>query len=216
MRLIHLFAAALLATVLSLGSASVHAAGETPVQIIEQIAEKLAQTMETRREELTRDRAALNTVIDDVVLRNFDTDYAALLVLGRYAREATPEQRQRFTRAFYDSLVNRYGEALLQYTRGSVQVLPFRGELNERRTTVRTQVIVNDGTRIPVDYAFRKTKAGEWKAFDVVIEGISYVTNYRNQVVAEIQRSGIDAVITRLETQGLNAIDPDGDPLIKP
>jgi len=182
-------------------------AADEPIAVVEQIAKRLDETMEARREELSRDRAALNTVIDDVVLRNFDTDYAALLVLGRYAREATPDQRQRFTRAFYDSLVNRYGEALLQYTRGSVKVLPFRGELNERRTTVRTEVIINDGTRIPVDYAFRKTKAGDWKAFDVVIEGISYVTNYRNQVVAEIQKSGIDAVIQRLETQGIGAIE---------
>lgn len=182
-------------------------AADEPVAVVEQIAKRLDETMEARREELSRDRAALNTVIDDVVLRNFDTDYAALLVLGRYAREATPDQRQRFTRAFYDSLVNRYGEALLQYTRGSVKVLPFRGELNDRRTTVRTEVIINDGTRIPVDYAFRKTKAGDWKAFDVVIEGISYVTNYRNQVVAEIQKSGIDAVIQRLETQGISAIE---------
>lgn len=182
-------------------------AADEPVAVVEQIAKRLDETMEARREELSRDRAALNTVIDDVVLRNFDTDYAALLVLGRYAREATPDQRQRFTRAFYDSLVNRYGEALLQYTRGSVKVLPFRGELNDRRTTVRTEVIINDGTRIPVDYAFRKTKAGDWKAFDVVIEGISYVTNYRNQVVAEIQKSGIDAVIQRLETQGIGAIE---------
>ncbi len=186
--------------------APAHAADE-PVAVVEQIAKRLDETMESRREELSRDRAALNTVIDDVVLRNFDTDYAALLVLGRYAREATPDQRQRFTRAFYDSLVNRYGEALLQYTRGSVKVLPFRGELNDRRTTVRTEVIINDGTRIPVDYAFRKTKAGDWKAFDVVIEGISYVTNYRNQVVAEIQKAGIDAVIQRLETQGISAIE---------
>jgi phospholipid transport system substrate-binding protein len=148
-------------------------------------------------------------VIDDVVLRSFDTEYAALLVMGRYAREATPAQRERFTRAFYDSLVNRYGEALLQYTRGSVVVLPFRGELNDRRTTVRTQVVTGDGTRIPVDYAFRKTRSGEWKVFDVVIEGISYVTNYRNQVVAEIQKTDIDAVIVRLEQQGLAAIDAD-------
>jgi phospholipid transport system substrate-binding protein len=182
-------------------------AADEPVAVVEKIAQRLDETMESRREELSRDRAALNAVIDDVVLANFDTDYAALLVLGRYAREATPEQRQRFTRAFYDSLVNRYGEALLQYTRGSVKVLPFRGELNDRRTTVRTEVIINDGTRIPVDYAFRKTKAGDWKAFDVVIEGISYVTNYRNQVVAEIQKSGIDAVIQRLETQGIGAIE---------
>lgn len=185
----------------------VWAAAEPP-QIVQGIADNLGETMETRRDELLNDRDALNAVIDDAVLRHFDTDYAALLVLGRYAREATPEERRRFTRAFYDSLVARYGEALLQYTRGQVKVLPFRGELNERRTTVRTEVTVNDGTRIPVDYAFRKTKAGEWKAFDVVIEGISYVTNYRNQVVAEIGKAGIDAVITRLEQQGISAIEP--------
>lgn len=187
--------------------APAQAAGDPPA-IVQNIADQLAETMEARREELMADRDALNAMIDDVVLRHFDTEYAALLVLGRYAREATPQQRQRFTRAFYDSLVVRYGEALLQYTRGQVKVLPFRGELNDRRTTVRTEVIVNDGTRVPVDYAFRRTKSGEWKAFDVVIEGISYVTNYRNQVVAEIDKAGIDAVITRLEQQGLSAIEP--------
>lgn len=185
-----------------------HAADE-PAAIVQKIATLLDETMETRREELSRDRNALNKVIDDVVLADFDTDYAALLVLGRYAREATPEQRSRFSRAFYDSLVNRYGEALLQYTRGSVRVLPFRGELNERRTTIRTEVVINDGTRVPVDYAFRKTRSGEWKAFDVVIEGISYVTNYRNQVVAEIQKTSIDAVTERLEKQGIAAFEGD-------
>ena len=183
-------------------------AADEPPQIVQRIADQLGETMEARRDELMNDRDALNAVIDDAVLRHFDTDYAALLVLGRYAREATPEQRRRFTRAFYDSLVARYGEALLQYTRGQVKVLPFRGELNERRTTVRTEVTVNDGTRIPVDYAFRNTRAGEWKAFDVVIEGISYVTNYRNQVVAEIGKAGIEAVIARLEQQGISAIEP--------
>lgn len=187
-------------------------AEETPVAVVERIAATLDETMEQRRDELMNDRNALNAVIDDVVLRDFDTDYAALLVLGRYARQATPEQRTRFTRAFYDSLINRYGEALLQYTRGSVRVLPFRGELNERRTTIRTQVMLNDGTRVPVDYAFRKTRSGAWKAFDVVIEGISYVTNYRNQIVAEISRSSIDAVIERLETQGIDAFEPPNGP----
>ncbi len=199
-----LMASALVA--LATVAAPVRAADE-PAAIVQKIATLLDETMETRREELSRDRNALNKVIDDVVLADFDTDYAALLVLGRYAREATPEQRSRFTRAFYDSLVNRYGEALLQYTRGSVRVLPFRGELNERRTTIRTEVMINDGTRVPVDYAFRKTRSGEWKAFDVVIEGISYVTNYRNQVVAEIQKTSIDAVTERLEKQGIAAFE---------
>jgi phospholipid transport system substrate-binding protein len=209
MRLFALIATSLLALAGAAAPASASAAGAEPIAIVEQIAQRLGETMDARREELSRDRNALNAVIDDVVLRSFDTEYAALLVMGRYAREATPAQRERFTRAFYDSLVNRYGEALLQYTRGSVVVLPFRGELNDRRTTVRTQVVTGDGTRIPVDYAFRKTRSGEWKVFDVVIEGISYVTNYRNQVVAEIQKTDIDAVIVRLEQQGLAAIDAD-------
>lgn len=194
----------------ALAAAPTQAADE-PVAVVERIARQLDETIEARRDELASDRNALNAVIDDIVLGSFDSDYAALLVLGRYAREASPEQRQRFTRAFHDSLVSRYGEALLQYTRGSVRVLPFRGELNERRTTVRTEVILTDGTRIPVDYAFRKTRSGEWRAFDVVIEGISYVTNYRNQVVGEIQKTSIDAVIERLQTQGIEAFeDPRG------
>lgn len=208
MRILHLMAGVVLGLVSLMPVAY---AVDEPIAIIEQIAKRLDETIESRRDELTRDRAALNAVIDDVVLKSFDTDYAALLVLGRYAREATPAQRERFSRAFYDSLVNRYGEALLQYTRGSVKVLPFRGQLNDRRTTIRTEVLINDGTRIPVDYAFRKTKSGEWKAFDVVIEGISYVTNYRNQVVAEIQKSSIDSVTERLEKQGISAIEADAN-----
>jgi phospholipid transport system substrate-binding protein len=60
---------------------------------------------------------------------------------------------------------------------------------------------------VPVDYAFRKTKEGEWKAYDVIIEGISYVTNYRNQVAQEISKSSIDALTTRLETQGAKALE---------
>jgi len=72
---------------------------------------------------------------------------------------------------------------------------------------VRTQVVLDDGKVVPVDYAFRKSSNGDWKAYDVIIEGISYVTNYRNQVAAEISKSSIDALTTRLETQGAKALE---------
>ena len=72
---------------------------------------------------------------------------------------------------------------------------------------VRTQVMLEDGKSLSVDYVFRRTSSGEWKAYDVVIEGISYVTNYRNQVDAEIQKEGIEGLIKRLESQGATAID---------
>jgi phospholipid transport system substrate-binding protein len=67
--------------------------------------------------------------------------------------------------------------------------------------------MLDDGKSLSVDYVFRKASDGQWKAYDVVIEGISYVTNYRNQVDAEIQKEGIDGLIHRLETQGAAAID---------
>jgi phospholipid transport system substrate-binding protein len=167
----------------------------------------LNKTMETRRAELQKDREALLKAIDTIVLPHFDIDYASILVLGPNARTATPEQRSRFAKAMYNSITHRYAEGLLKYTEGRVRVLPFQGELNDKRSLVRTQVVLDDGKVVPVDYAFRKTKDGDWKAYDVVIEGISYVTNYRNQVAAEIAKSSLDALTQRLESQGAKALE---------
>jgi len=178
-----------------------------PNQVVQGIVDNLGKTMETRRAELSKDREGLLKAIDEIVLPHFDIDYASILVLGQNARAATPEQRARFAHAMYNSITHRYAEGLLKYTEGRVKVLPFQGELNEKRTLVRTQVVLDDGKVVPVDYAFRKTKDGDWKAYDVIIEGISYVTNYRNQVAAEIQKSSLDALTTRLETQGAKVLE---------
>ena len=180
---------------------------QAPVQIVQSIADQLATAIEGHRDELKRDKEKLIAIIDDVFLPHFDIDYASILVLGRHAREATPAQRDRFAKAFYNSITHRYAEGLLNYTRGKVKVLPFNGDLNDKRTVVRTQVVLEDGKRVAVDYAFRKSRDGDWKAYDVIIEGISYVTNYRNQVDAEIRKVGIDQLITNLETQGSKALE---------
>jgi len=149
----------------------------------------------------------LIAVIDDTFLPHFDIDYASILVLGQNASKASPEQRQRFAKAFYNSITHRYAEGLLNYTRGRVKVLPFSGDLNNKRTIVRTQVMLDDGKSVSVDYAFRKSASGDWKAYDVIIEGISYITNYRNQVDAEIKKEGLDKLTVDLESKGSAAID---------
>ena len=183
------------------------AAQQAPAQIVQGIADQLATAIEGHRDELKRDKEKLIAVIDDVFMPHFDIDYASILVLGRHAREATPAQRDRFAKAFYNSITHRYAEGLLNYTRGQVKVLPFHGDLNEKRTVVRTQVVLDDGKLVSIDYAFRKSRSGDWKAYDVIIEGISYVTNYRNQVDAEIRKVGIEQLITNLETQGEKALE---------
>ncbi len=197
-----LFALALSASALPLRAAAVE-----PNAVVQGIADELAKSLEGRKDELRKDQDALIKLIDGIVLPHFDIDYASILVLGQYARSTAPEQRARFARAFYNSISHRYAEGLLNYTRGRVNVLPFKGELNDKRSLVRTEVVLDDGKRVPVDYAFRKTKDGEWKAYDVIIEGISYVTNYRNQVAAEIQKSSVEALTARLETQGDKALE---------
>ncbi|TAN04552.1 MAG: ABC transporter substrate-binding protein [Rhodanobacteraceae bacterium] len=181
--------------------------GQTPQQIVQSIADQLGTAVQGHQAELQQNPEQMVKVIDGIILPHFDTNYAALLVLGRYARQATPAQRVAFSQAFYNALIHRYGEGLLAYTRGAVKVLPARGPLDQNRTLVRTEVKLANGNSISVDYAFRKTASGEWKAYDVIIAGISYITNYRNQVAAEIQKEGIDGLIKRLQTEGAGAID---------
>ena len=182
-------------------------AEQAPQQIVQSIADQLATAVQGHQAELRKNPDQVIKIIDRIVLPHFDMDYAALLVLGRHARDATPAQRVAFSRAFYDALTHRYAEGLVAYTRGAVKVLPGQGPLDQRRTIVRTQVQLASGKNLSVDYAFRKTSSGEWKAYDVIIEGISYITNYRNQVDAEIQKEGIDGLIKRLQTQGAAAIN---------
>lgn len=182
-------------------------AANDPNGVVQGIADDLGKALEGRKEELRNDRDKLIKLIDGIVLPHFDIDYASILVLGQNAKTATPEQRTRFAKAFYNSIAHRYAEGLLNYTRGRINIAPYKGELNDKRSLVRTEVILDDGKRVPVDYAFRKTKDGEWKAYDVIIEGISYVTNYRNQVSAEVAKSGLDELISRLETQGEKALE---------
>src|SRR5580765_5148801 len=197
----------LLCILMLAGAAPAFAAPTAPNQVVQGIVDDLGKTMDARRTELQSNREALLKAIDEILLPHFDIDYASILVLGQNARSASPEQRARFAHAMYNSITHRYAEGLLKYTEGRVRVLPFEGELNEKRTLVRTQVVLDDGKLVPVDYAFRKTKDGEWKAYDVIIEGISYVTNYRNQVAEEIQKSSLDALTTRLESQGAKALE---------
>ena len=179
----------------------------TPDQVVQGIADDLGKAIEGHQAELKNDREKLITMIDGILLPRFDIDYASILVLGQHARSSTPAQRTRFAKAFYESIAHRYAEGLLNYTRGKVRVLPSKGELSDKRSIVRTEVVLDDGKLLAVDYAFRKTKAGDWKAYDVIIEGISYITNYRNQVNAEIRKTSLDDLIARLESQGDKALE---------
>lgn len=172
--------------------------GPAPQQLIETAAQQLLDALARDREAVRQDPARAKALVDKYLLPHFDTQYSARLVLGVHWRNASPKQRDRFVDAFYQSMLYKYGNALADFTSDKMAILPFRGDLSSGRATVRTEVTTDDGTKVPVFYTLRATPAG-WKAWDVTIEGISYVKNFREDIGAEVNSKGLEAVISRLE-----------------
>ena len=171
---------------------------QSPNDVIQEAADALAAELEGRKDALAADREALYAVIDKILLPRFDRRYAAQLVLGRHWRTANAEQREGFIDAFYGSLLRKYADGVLEFDQDRVEILPFRDDESNPRVTVRTIVKLEDGTDVPVNYGLVKRDSG-WLMFDVTIEGISYVRNFRTELNAEIQATSLDAVIARLK-----------------
>jgi phospholipid transport system substrate-binding protein len=173
----------------------------TPQELVENSAKRMLAELDANRAMYKGDPKKLDALVGNVLLPNFDTEYSARLVLGQSWRTATPEQRKRFVDAFYHSLLRNYGAALVDFTGDRFIVLPYKGDPGDTTATVRTEVKRSTGDKVPVNFSLRKTPEG-WKAWDVVIEGISYVKSFRTDFASEIQQKGLDDVITRLEKEG--------------
>ncbi len=197
-RAMHPLAAIVLSLSLGFLATTSVADSRTPEQVVRETADTLATRIDGRQQELAANPPALYQLVGDVFLPVFDTEYAGRLVLGKHWRTATAAQRQAFIDTFYEFMLHNYARYVLQFQKDKVSFLPGQpGELDPRLTVVKTEMMV-DGNKLPVYYSMHKTKDG-WRAFDVRIEGISYVQNYRNQFNAEIGAKGIDAVIARLK-----------------
>jgi len=174
--------------------------GPSPQALMEQVSQDLLRDLDANRDAYAKDPAKLRALVDKYLLPNFDTEFAARRVLGKHWTTATPEQRQRFIDAFVGSLMGDYSDAILAFTADRLKILPFRGDPAATSATVRTLVRRDGGTEVPVNYTLRATPTG-WKAWDVTIEGISYVKNFQNDFGTEINEQGLEHLIQRLEAQ---------------
>jgi len=170
-----------------------------PEQLIKTAANAMLKELDAHRADYRKDPSKVHQLVDRILLPHFDTEYSARLVLGRHWAAASAEQRQRFIKAFYNSLLNNYGDALIDYTADRLKVFPYTADANAANATVRTQVRKSDGSTVAVNYTLHHTDQG-WKAWDVVIEGISYVKSFREDFDSEIEQKGLDEVIMRLES----------------
>ncbi|RPH93125.1 MAG: ABC transporter substrate-binding protein [Lysobacterales bacterium] len=203
---------ACIALVFLLGAANARAYAideRDPLTIIEETTAQILETLNARREEFTADPGQLRAIVREELLPLIDLEYSARLILGKAGRGVGAEQLSAFSNAMSDVLINRYSDGLLEFRSDEqVEVLPLKGNNTEKLTRIRTRIKLENGGFAPVDYSFRKTANG-WKAFDVMVEGISYVITFRNQIAPRVEAEGIDKVTTDILAGNLR-IEEDG------
>ena len=155
---------------------------------------------QANKKRLESNKLELYSIIDSTLSPYFQKQYAGRLVLNKHWSKTTADQRMRFTEGLYESLVKSYALTLLNFDVSNINVLPI-DEISDqtKKLTVKSEVLYK-GEIIPMNFSFGLFKDG-WRFFDVRIEGVSYIKNYRNQFDAEINAVGIDAVIDRLESE---------------
>lgn len=173
---------------------------QSPNLVIEEAVAALSTELNGRKQALAENRQELYRIIDEILLPRFDRKFAAQLVLARHWRGASEAQQSRFIEAFYNNLLSRYADGVLEFDENKIEVLAYRGDETKKRTQVRTIVQLDDGTKVPVNYDLVR-RGDKWLIFNVTIEGVSYIRNFRAEIDSEIKSSSLEAVIERLESE---------------
>jgi phospholipid transport system substrate-binding protein len=167
-----------------------------PQQVIQETSDAVKQALREYNYKLDIPKAT--RIVKEILEPHVDVDRAALLILGKHWRTATPEQRQRFKDEFRMLLIRTYTTAFTEYKNWEIRYLPLNAPLADKKTVVRTEVLQPGAKPVAVDYRMIET-AGVWKVYDVLIEGISLVQNYRTTFSEDIARTGsLDSVIEEL------------------
>lgn len=170
----------------------------SPEVLVQTKTAQILRLIEHNRSNYVHDRASLYAMVNAQIVPYFDFRRMSRWVLARYWRTATPEERSQFTIQFTGLLVRTYATALLSYSGQRIRYLPFRMNPKSRHATVETAVIQNNGgANIPIDYEF-VDEHGRWKVYDVTIDGVSLVTNYRSVYAGKIRRDGLPALIASM------------------
>lgn len=169
-----------------------------PDELIKSTSEKVLSTLEQNREKYKDQPDEINQLVNDIILPHLDFRAMSKLALGKNWRSATEDQQGRFVDAFKNMLIRTYSKSLTEYAGQEIVFLPYRPPAEGKRTvTVQTQIKQNNGPVIPIDYSLR-IKDDIWKVYDIKIDGISLVTNYRNTFAADINQLGMEGLIKKL------------------
>ncbi len=169
-----------------------------PAELVRQTSEQVLSEVRANKEALEADTSKIFALVEQTVLPRFDFERMSRLVLGRYWPDASDVQKQAFTNEFSELLVRTYATALLNYSGQEIKYSPVNAPEGAEEVRVNTEVSEAGGPPIPINYSLYDT--GEtWKVFDVTIDGVSLVSNYRSSFASQIRRYGLDGLIAKIK-----------------
>ena len=199
-KLLNQWLAFCVAFVLLVTSSNIYAIDERPPeQIVEDTSATILKTINEENEELREDPTLINALINETVIPIIDLDSMGKLILGKHWKKASESQRTGFITEFKDMLIRTYAKSLVDYGHAKINVLPTREKEQGKYYTVQSELDVGSGKApLQVAYIFRKNKQDEWKVFDLAVDGLSLVKNFRTSFGQEIKETSLDALIARL------------------
>lgn len=170
-----------------------------PTTFVQQVADQALSVLKNDPAVKSGDIARINQIVDQLILPYVDFQKTTRLSAGKHWRQATPEQRTALSNAFRTTLVRTYSGALTKVDDGTtIKMLPIRGDASGNDVVVRSQVTqMTNAQPIQLDYRLEKTPSG-WKIYDLNVENVWLIENYRNQFSQQISQGGIDGLIQAL------------------
>jgi phospholipid transport system substrate-binding protein len=174
-----------------------------PDQVVIQATDQVLSEITERRAELQTDKAQLYALVNEIILPNMDFNRISRAILGKHWRSATPEQQQQFQDEFTALLIRTYATALFEYTDQKIVYKPLNAAEGDDRVSVHADFVPNDGPKVPFSYSLTNRDDTRWRVYDIKIDGVSLVTNYRTSYGNIIQSNGVDGLITSLRNKNV-------------
>jgi phospholipid transport system substrate-binding protein len=173
-------------------------AASEPEQLVRQTSQSVMAKIKANTDTYKSDPHKVYKLVDELVLPHFDFAAMTDLALGRYKDEVSAEQKPAIVAEFRQLLVRTYSSALFEFTAEEMIYLPMEGNEAEGMVIVRTEIEQGGGFPIPINYTLRLGSEG-WKVFDVSVDEVSLVTNYRSSFARAIKKNGVDGLIKTLQ-----------------
>jgi len=179
---------------------------QTANNLIQVTAKRMLSQIEEDRSQINSNPRHVYDLVNEILIPHIDFERMSRWVLGKHWRRANNEEKQEFVSEFRKLIIRTYSTALLEYSGQEIHFLPVRDQSDPNRASVRTEIRPDSGPMIPISYDLYRNDTGNWKVYDVAIDGISLIANYRSSFSSQIRRSGsLSRVINQMKSRSQQA-----------